>query len=367
MGLYSGSAEWHGSTRSNLVTEKEVDMSTKVVMEATNILRGVYRASSRPLLFAVGWCVLAGSPLQAGMRVMVLDSAPPGAKVEHAGKLIGTTPLQLEYPEAYFKAPNTVWGRHLSAPLEFKLTLKGFQAKSVRIGNGPFSWTSLNGANRFEFYLLDLSYRIVLDPEGANQHSDPSGYLEDLQMLADLRDRGVLTEDEFQQKKQEILAHSDAPAPPARDRYYFARQEVHSFCQSLLPAEVWTGLTPERSRVYNELKVVNAAVNEPYLHEAGDVLQCLLTAPSEEVGFVKMLVECGLHIDEAEACAGRAPGSEYLDDVKCFSKDGPGDGVVVLNNGCLFTLSTSGTDEATTSDEDLFNKIAAVAVATLTE
>ena len=342
-------------------------MSSSLATEVPKFFRAAYHAGWRPLLLAFGWCILAGSAAQAGMRVMVLDSAPPGAKVEQAGKLIGTTPLRLQYPEAYFKTPNTVWARHLAAPLEFKITLKGYRTKEVKIGNGPFSWTSFNGLNHFSFYLLDPSYRIVLDPADAVDSSDPSGYLKDLKMLADLRDRGVLTEEEFERKKQEILARSDAPAPPLRDRYYLARQEVHSFCQSLLPEEVWTGLTPGRSRVYDELKVVNAAVDEPYPHEAGDVLQCLLTAPSEEVGFVKMLVECGLQSDETAACAGRHPGSGYLDDVKCFSKDGPGSGVVVLDNGCLFRLSTSGTEAATTSDEDLFNKIATVAVATLTK
>lgn len=342
-------------------------MSRKIVMEVPNILLAVWASRTKTALLTVACCLLGATPTHAGMRSMVLDSAPPGAKVEHAGKIIGTTPLELEYPEAYFKAPNTVWGRHLPAPLEFTLSLDGYQTKFVRIGNGPFSWTSLNGANRFDFYLLDPSYRIVLDPEGLTQDTDPSGYLEDLRMLADLRDRGVLTEEEFQAKKKDILARSEAPVPPKKDRYYLARQEVNSFCLSLLPEEVGSGLTPGRSRVYNELKVINAAVEEPYPHDAGDVLQCLLPAPSEDVAFVKMLVECGLGDLDAEACAGRAAGPEHLDGVRCFSKDGPGDGVVVLDNGCYFTLSTSGTDEATTSDEALFNEIVSVAVSALTE
>jgi len=162
-------------------------------------------------------CLLAFAPFAyAGEVPMKLDSAPSGATVEVGGSTVGTTPLTLRYPTSYFKAPKTVWARHLSAPLVFILRKPGFVEKRVELGQGPNSWVSLDGSNRFDYYLLRNSYTIQLEVQ---QETPPAGglsYLDELRELAKLREEGIISDAEFAEKKAVLLGlGATAPEMPA--------------------------------------------------------------------------------------------------------------------------------------------------------
>lgn len=68
-----------------------------------------------------------------------------------------------------------------------------------------------------------LAYFLIVKYLGENPVSDAIAVgtehrrIDELEELADLRDRGVLTEDEFQQEKQRILGDADTDGTPSED------------------------------------------------------------------------------------------------------------------------------------------------------
>lgn len=149
--------------------------------------------------------------VSAGDLPLVIRSSPSGASVEIGGALHGSTPLTLTYPTGHFKAPATIWARHLSEPIEVTLRLIGYKPRVVKLGDGPNYWSSINGANHFTYYLLRPEYSIELEPALRTASADgqsPSNdiaYVEELRALARLREEGVLSDEEFERSKREIL------------------------------------------------------------------------------------------------------------------------------------------------------------------
>lgn len=168
--------------------------------------------------------LVSASIAGAGEQTMSLGSVPSGARVEMGGTEIGTTPLTLQFPTAYFQAPNTVWARHLSAPIVIVLKKSGYQDKRVELGQGPNSWVSINGATRFDYYLLKRSYMIELEKKEAPAPASTPSYVEELRSLVKLRAEGILSEEEFLARKRILLGlgsptpgGSDEPQPSATD------------------------------------------------------------------------------------------------------------------------------------------------------
>ncbi|HEV7508973.1 MAG TPA: SHOCT domain-containing protein [Thermoanaerobaculia bacterium] len=258
---------------------------------------------------------------------MTVDTVPSSAHVEFGGSEIGVTPLRMNLPTAFFQPPMTIWARHLSAPLKLRLTLAGYVTKTVELGEGPNSWVSLNGANHFDYYLLKLAYTIKLDSETATPSNDAVAVATALEKLAQLRDKSVLTEEEFQKQKRRLLGETvsspstSASAPPTIDATHF--------CANLLVA----------STDGHKLDTLSS----PLLPGAtGPIVRCLWKQPAPNVPSLSFYVQCGLH-DGPAACsmlgAQRVP-SDAPEIICRATLQLESD--YVFKNGCVATTSGSG-------------------------
>jgi hypothetical protein len=119
--------------------------------------------TAKPLLtvFAAG---LASLSLAKEPIIATVDTVPSGARVERAGATIGTTPLRWECPKYWFRAPSTAFSSYLAESIILSFHKDGYYPKEVMLTHGPFLWRSLNGQNFFEYYMLDQSYVVHLDP-----------------------------------------------------------------------------------------------------------------------------------------------------------------------------------------------------------
>ncbi len=171
--------------------------------------------------------------------MVTIETVPKGATVEQGGRVLGRTPLTLKYTGGYFQPGVTVWSDYLGAPLEFGFTLSGYQPKVVKLGRGPFPWRNLYGVVRYEYYLLDHSYRIELIPEKAVAVAQPVDQVTQLERLAALRTKGALTEEEFESAKARVLSAPLASVgtvepTTAKPRNHLDDQDPAAFCWRLL-------------------------------------------------------------------------------------------------------------------------------------
>jgi len=275
------------------------------------------------------------SPLLAGEREMALDTIPAGATVELGGSAIGTTPLRMVFPTAYFQPPNTIWARHLGAPLKITLLLSGYLTKTVEIGDGPRSWASLNGANHFDYYLLRPAYTIKLDPVTSAVGASPASNATNessttneilamataLEKLAQLRDQGILTAGEFEAKKRQLLGTQPAPTERHIDPL--------RLCSNLLGA------------MDHEHKL--DTTSSPLLPTAsGPIVRCLWRAPDPVVSLLTFYVQCG--IPNTKSSCSSISGEKVLGDdpaLSCHALLGT-DLVYIFENGCVALASASG-------------------------
>lgn len=175
---------------------------------------------------------LVASQASAADLDVLIETIPSGAKVEHAGQVIGETPLRLTYPKGYFETRATVWGAYLGAPLEFTFSLPGYERKMVKLGNGPHPWRNLYGQILYQYYLLDRSYRIELTPAGPAAESVDA--VTQLERLAQLKAQGALTEEEFAAAKARVLASgAQQGTPAARERNYLDEIDPKALCQRI--------------------------------------------------------------------------------------------------------------------------------------
>lgn len=70
-------------------------------------------------------------------KALVLESDPPGARVERNGVFIGTTPLVREYPKSYFSRGWSVFHKFLGEPVTVTLYKEGYEPKHVTLSHGP--------------------------------------------------------------------------------------------------------------------------------------------------------------------------------------------------------------------------------------
>jgi hypothetical protein len=255
---------------------------------------GVFLSALLYFLMAIG----SDSPCAAAELSMVLESSPPGAKVEHAGRILGKTPLELSYPKGYFASRGTVWGAYLGAPLEFTLTLPGYEPKEVKLGSGPHPWRNLYGQIVYQYYLLDRSYRIELNPERA-EGSGSGDTVGQLERLAKLRESGALSEEEFIAAKAKLLAGGEGavavPAPVTPNRLDGVGAET--LCLRLAGSEFTTATLAKPLMARKEIS--SPIEGDSAGRDVTVWCSWQLAAPRRAELTVK--VSCGAH-DPAELC-----------------------------------------------------------------
>lgn len=279
------------------------------------------------LLCFLAFCFVPVS-LHAAEVEMTLDTIPTGANVEMGGRHIGTTPLKIKYPSAYFQAPATVFARHLASSLIFTIKKEGFPDKRIELGEGPNSWVSLDGSNRFEYYLLRRSYLIRLDePESSSSAEDILAAATALEKLAELRDDGVITEEEFAAQKQKLLGDSTEQSHSP----LMLGQNTHpvEFCSLFLMQ-------------YSDYHRIDLEMTRELIEESnGPIARCLWVQPAAGVASLKIDVQCGIE-DPASACT-RLDGQADVSGrpLLCLGTR-EGDTGAVYENGCLAVSAGSG-------------------------
>ncbi|HSR52178.1 MAG TPA: trypsin-like peptidase domain-containing protein [Acidobacteriota bacterium] len=91
----------------------------------------------------------------AKKKSLLIESEPPGARIEANGTYLGTTPYVWKIGNHAFN-PNKRWAgsKRLSVPIVLTLSKEGYLDRSVEITGPPLEWRSLNGLNRFIYYLI---------------------------------------------------------------------------------------------------------------------------------------------------------------------------------------------------------------------
>lgn len=271
--------------------------------------------------------LLVSDSAKAGDLEVTINSIPPGARVESGGSDLGITPLKLTYPTAYFRAPQTVFARYLTAPLKFVLTKDGYEPKEVEIGD-PHRWVSLNGLNRFNYYLLKRSYVFKLDRPRNDSAADMLVAATALQKLAELRDAGILTEQEFQAKKALLVTKGSPTSVSA----LLLDESTH-------PAEFCTSLYPPPS-AYHKIESGAASI---VAGSSGPVAKCLWVQPEEGVASIKFYVQCGI-ADAPSSCetVAQRDSSDQGGSLRCLGKASDGDFLAIYDNGCAVRTAASG-------------------------
>lgn len=119
-----------------------------------------------PSAMCLGISLLALSLCSAATRADTLKiaSTPPGATVEIDGQIIGTTPLEKEYPGGYFHKTRTALGARLERPLVARVSLQGYATKEIPLTYGPMEWISLNGRRHGQYWLFkSKTFDVQLD------------------------------------------------------------------------------------------------------------------------------------------------------------------------------------------------------------
>jgi len=93
-------------------------------------------------------------PIGVSAEKLTITSTPPGATVEINGVVVGTTPLEKEYPGGYFHRTRTSLGSRLEHPLIARLNLAGYATKEIPLTEGPMEWISLSGRKHGEYFLF---------------------------------------------------------------------------------------------------------------------------------------------------------------------------------------------------------------------
>lgn len=254
--------------------------------------------------------LLGALPSIAGELDVRIETVPPGATIEQAGRVLGHTPLTLKYPTGYFQTRATVWGAYLGAPLEFTFTLAGYQSKVVKLGRGPFPWRNLYGAIIYEYYLLDRSYRIELLPQEADRVTPAADQVTQLERLAALRAQGVLTEEEFQTAKARVLAAPQslvaAAKPVEQPKNQFDDQDPTALCWRLI-ANAFAGseFAKPRTPTRQESTAADGSDRQVSISCSWD-----LTVPRPTI--LNIVIACGDKPDAAALCqaSNQPPGED---------------------------------------------------------
>ncbi len=94
----------------------------------------------------------------AGDKSVSIDTIPPGAQVAMNGSVACVTPCSIPLPGYYFGKKHTAYSAHGTEPVRVNLTKEGFVPKSVELTTGPIHWSSLNGVNTYDYYLISSDH-----------------------------------------------------------------------------------------------------------------------------------------------------------------------------------------------------------------
>ncbi len=120
------------------------------------------RSSKATVVISFFFCLLAA---HAKDKDVMIESTPAGAQVDVNGSITCTTPCTLTVSGGYFGAKHTIFSSHVDRPLSIRLLKEGYVPKDVLLTSGPHVWTSLNGQNSFEYYLMISDhFNFRLDP-----------------------------------------------------------------------------------------------------------------------------------------------------------------------------------------------------------
>lgn len=108
-----------------------------------------------------------------------VESEPSGATVALDGQVVGTTPYKVQAKGHIYRSPTFAFSSRLSSPSTLTVSKEGYVTKTITITRGPFEWVSLNGLNRFYFYLVyQPEFYVRLDKIGeflgTNPFADPT-------------------------------------------------------------------------------------------------------------------------------------------------------------------------------------------------
>jgi len=87
-------------------------------------------------------------------ETLTIMSTPPGATVEIDGVVVGTTPYKIKYPGGYFHKPHSVFASRLQHAITVRIYKDGYTEREMKITDGPFEWTALNGQNHGRYWLI---------------------------------------------------------------------------------------------------------------------------------------------------------------------------------------------------------------------
>ena len=103
--------------------------------------------------------------LTTGADDLRITSTPTGASVEIDGIKVGVTPYEMKVPGGYFHKTHTVFQARLEHSMTLRISLEGYATKEVEMTEGPMPWTTLDGINHGNYWLLKTAhFEVVLEP-----------------------------------------------------------------------------------------------------------------------------------------------------------------------------------------------------------
>src|SRR5260370_17550341 len=92
--------------------------------------------------------VVLACPARVLADKLQITSNPSGATVELDGVIIGTTPLEKDFPGGYFHKTRTSMGSRLEHPIVARVSLPGYPSREIKLTPGPMNCTSLTCPTR---------------------------------------------------------------------------------------------------------------------------------------------------------------------------------------------------------------------------
>src|SRR5260370_8466924 len=92
--------------------------------------------------------VVLACPARVLADKLQITSNPSGATVELDGVIIGTTPLEKDFPGGYFHKTRTSMGSRLDHPIVARLCLPGYPSREPTLTTRPIHQISLTRPTR---------------------------------------------------------------------------------------------------------------------------------------------------------------------------------------------------------------------------
>jgi serine protease Do len=119
------------------------------------------------IIVLIGAALALASPVCAG--TMAIVSTPAGATVEINGVAVGKTPYKQEMPGGYFHRPHSVFSTRLEHRMTLRISMEGYSPQEIELADGPFHFSTLNGRNHGDYWLLKSDhFEVTLQPLSAN-------------------------------------------------------------------------------------------------------------------------------------------------------------------------------------------------------